>query len=68
MGWHVLVFYPEPGLNACTVHVLMTFCHRVDHSFFCKAKEGRHGRIHNVIFVCQNCALGKYKIGYHILF
>ena len=29
----------------CTVHVLMRFCHRVDRSFVCKAKEGRHVRI-----------------------
>ena len=31
----------------CTVHVLMRFCHRVDRSFVCKAKEGRHVRITN---------------------
>jgi hypothetical protein len=29
----------------CTAHVLMRFCHRVDRSFVCKAKEGRHVRI-----------------------
>ena len=29
----------------CTAHVLMRYCHRVDRSFVCKAKEGRHARI-----------------------
>ena len=29
----------------CTAHVLMRFCHRVDCSFACKAKEGCHARI-----------------------
>ena len=29
----------------CTTHVLMRFCHLVDHLFVCKVKEGRHIRI-----------------------
>ena len=28
-----------------TAHVLIRFCHRVDRSFGCKTKEGRHVRI-----------------------
>ena len=28
-----------------TVQVLMRFCHLIDRSFVCKAKEGRHIRI-----------------------
>ena len=32
----------------CTTHVPMRFCHQVDHSFVCKAKEGCHVRMfHN---------------------
>ena len=29
----------------CTVHVLMIFCHLINRSFVCNAKEGRHTRI-----------------------
>ena len=35
----------SPGLNMCTAHVLMRFCHLINRSFVCKAKEGRHVRI-----------------------
>ena len=31
----------------CTAHVLIRFCHLVDRSFVCKAKEGPHIRINN---------------------
>jgi hypothetical protein len=31
----------------CTVHVLMRFCHLINRSFACKAKEGRYVRIIN---------------------
>ena len=31
----------------CTAHVKMIFCHRVDRSFVCKAKEGRRVGITN---------------------
>ena len=30
----------------CTAHVLMRFCHLIDHSFVCKAREGHHVRIY----------------------
>ena len=40
----------------CTVHVPMRFCHRVDRSFDCKAKEGRHVRIYNKYYIIMtNC-------------
>jgi hypothetical protein len=29
----------------CTAHVLMRFCHLINRSFVCKAKEGRRIRI-----------------------
>jgi len=32
-------------LNVCTAHVLMRFCHLINRSFICKAKEGHHIRI-----------------------
>ena len=35
----------SPGLNVFTAHVLMRFCHLINRSFVCKAKEGRHIRI-----------------------
>jgi hypothetical protein len=31
----------------CTGHVLMRFCHLINRSFACKAKEGRYVRIIN---------------------
>jgi hypothetical protein len=37
----------SPGLNVCTAHVLMRFCHLINRSFVCKAKEGCHVRIDN---------------------
>ena len=37
----------------CTAHVLMRFCHRVNRSFVCKAKEGRHVRIRKTIYLDQ---------------
>ena len=35
----------SPGLNVCTTHVLMRFCHLSNSSFVFKAKEGRHIRM-----------------------
>ena len=32
----------------CTAHVLMRFCHLIDRSFACKAKEGPHIIINHI--------------------
>jgi hypothetical protein len=37
----------------CSAHVLMRFCHRVNRSFVCKAKEGRYVRIRKTIYLDQ---------------
>ena len=36
----------------CTVHVLMIFCHLINRSFVCKAKEGHYIRM--VLISCKN--------------
>ena len=45
----------------CTSHVLRKFCHRVDRSFVCKAKEGRHVRIVLFLLAIVLCPFSIYR-------
>ena len=48
----------------CTAHVLMRFCHLINHSFVCKAKEGRHARTSSkmLLLIFQNGLLNPSHI------
>ena len=56
-----------PGLYVCVAHVLMRFCHLINGSFVCKAKERRLIRNCNNIddYWIKRCDVIKdsYKVG-----